>query len=152
MLPNAGNYLLQIIRDILCLVLCNSAYLIGYPSYEFGPRFLITTIVCVKIFVTGIHQCLFEGFFDPTSIWSHVGGDEDGRKITKSLTYNICPRFVWRIQPPSVQSSTFQNKLSSSSEGDYNPTMSTLSAYRRTMESTKYWASCPVRDVGLHLH
>ena len=88
------NYLLQFIGDILCLVLCNSAYLIGYPSYELGPNFLITMIVRVKIFIAGIYQCLLEGLFDPTSILSHVGGDEDGWKINKFLTYNIYPRFV----------------------------------------------------------
>ena len=90
----AGKYLFQIIRNILCLVLCNSAYLIGYLSYEFGPTFIITTIVCAEIFVARIYQCLLEWIFGPTSIWSHVGGYEDGRKINKSLTYNIYPRFV----------------------------------------------------------
>jgi hypothetical protein len=50
--------------------------------------------VRVEIFVAGIYQCLLEGLFDPTSIWSHVGGDEDGWKINKFLTYNIYPRFV----------------------------------------------------------
>jgi|ERR1700674_5786795 len=92
----AGYYLLQFIGDFLFLVLCNSGYLLGYPSYEFGPRFLITTIVCVKIFVAGIHQSLLERLVNPT-MRSHVSGDEYARKINKVLDIHYLPtvRFMY---------------------------------------------------------
>ena len=93
MLMMAGNYLLQFVEDPLFLVLQNSGYLLSYLSYEVGPHFLITMIVRVKIFITGIYQSLFEGLTNPT-MRSHAGGDEDAWKINKFLTYIIYPWFV----------------------------------------------------------
>src|ERR1700676_5758685 len=95
----AGDYLLPFIWDFLFLVLLHRGFLLGSPSYGFGPRFLITTIVCVKIFVAGIHQSLLERLVNPT-MRSHVSGDEYARKINKGLDIHYLPtvRFMY---PPT---------------------------------------------------
>src|ERR1700676_4614594 len=86
----AGDYLLPFIWDFLFLVLLHRGFLLGSPSYGFGPRFLITTIVCVKIFVAGIHQSLLEQLVNPM-MRSHVSGDEDAWKISKVLNIHYLP-------------------------------------------------------------